>query len=301
MDERGRRPAVGEHRAFAVGCHEHDDRAGRAAPLHAHVDPGGGELGRQESTGFVVADPTDEPRRRAAGGEGGHVRRAAAAAAVDGRRIVGADGEAVGPHDDILDEVPDHGQHHRHGSGNPERGEGVAPVPWTYVRSRSLVVMFGFVGALLAAGYGVLFTLLDDFRDTYGISESALGAVIGIGFLAGFVAQIALAPLADRGHARMLVLSGMVLNIVGVVLLAASSTVVPMLAGRFVMGLGAGMAVPAIRRIVILADPAHLGQNLGRILAADVAGFATGPAVAAIFSPIGSARPVHLHRRGRPR
>ena len=291
VDERGRRPAIGEHRAFAVGRHEHDDRAGRAAPLHTHVDPGGGELGREESTGFVVADPTDEPRRRAAGGEGGHVRRAAAAAAVDGRRIVGADGEAVGPHDDILDEVPDHGQHHRHGSGNPERGEGVAPVPWTYVRSRSLVVMFGFVGALLAAGYGVLFTLLDDFRDTYGISESALGAVIGIGFLAGFVAQIALAPLADRGHARMLVLSGMVLNIVGVVLLAASSTVVPMLGGRFVMGLGAGMAVPAIRRIVIVADPAHLGQNLGRILAADVAGFATGPAVAAIFSPIGLRAP----------
>ena len=167
------------------------------------------------------------------------------------------------------------------------------------MRSRSLVVMFGFVGALLAAGYGVLFTLLDDFRDTYGISESALGAVIGIGFLAGFVAQIALAPLADRGHARMLVLSGMVLNIVGVVLLAASSTVVPMLGGRFVMGLGAGMAVPAIRRIVILADPAHLGQNLGRILAADVAGFATGPAVAAIFSNLGLPSPANA-RGARP-
>ena len=63
---------------------------------------------------------------------------------------------------------------------------------------------------LLAMGYGALFSMLDDFRDEYGISESALGAVIGIGFFAGFVAQILIAPLADRGHARRLVLGGMV-------------------------------------------------------------------------------------------
>ena len=57
-------------------------------------------------------------------------------------------------------------------------------------------------------GYGVLFTLLDELRDEYGIGESALGAVIGIGFIAGFVAQVTIAPLADRGHARALVTVG---------------------------------------------------------------------------------------------
>ena len=157
------------------------------------------------------------------------------------RRIVGADGEAVGPHDDVLDEVPDHGQHHRHGSGNPERGEGVAPVPWTYVRSRSLVVMFGFVGALLAAGYGALFTMLDDFRDEYGIGESALGAVIGIGFFAGFLAQIAHRPARRprprpaaraRRHGarhRRAPAAGRVVD-----------GFVPLLVGRFVMGIGVG-------------------------------------------------------------
>jgi MFS transporter, DHA1 family, tetracycline resistance protein len=151
--------------------------------------------------------------------------------------------------------------------------------------------MLGFVGALLSAGYGALFALLDDFRDDYGISESSLGAVIGIGFLAGFVAQIALAPLADRGQARRLVLAGMALDIVGLLLLAVASSVLPMLAGRFVMGIGIGVSVPAIRRIVILADPHHLGQNLGRIFAADVAGFAAGPAVAAALSPLGLRAP----------
>jgi Major Facilitator Superfamily len=41
--------------------------------------------------------------------------------------------------------------------------------------------------------------------------------------------------------------------------------------------------VPAVRRIVILADPEHIGHNLGRLLAVDVGGFAAGPAVAALL------------------
>jgi MFS family permease len=130
--------------------------------------------------------------------------------------------------------------------------------------------------------------LLDDFRDEYGIGESALGFVIGIGFVAGFVAQVTIAPLADRGHARLLVITGTALNVVGLLVMATATSVLPLLAGRFITGVAAGMAVPAIRRIVILADPANLGHNLGRLLAADVAGFAAGPALSAILvGPLG--------------
>lgn len=160
------------------------------------------------------------------------------------------------------------------------------------MRQRQILVVFGLVGAFLASGYGALFTLLDDFRDQYGISESALGFVIGVGFLAGFLAQVTIAPLADRGHARRLVLGGMALDVVGLVMMAFATSVGPLLAGRFVMGIGVGMAVPAIRRIVILGDPAHLGHNLGRLLAADVAGFAAGPAVSAVLvGPFGIPAP----------
>lgn len=160
------------------------------------------------------------------------------------------------------------------------------------VRVRPLILTFGLVAAFLASGYGALFTLLDDFRDDYGIGESALGGVIGIGFFAGFLSQIVIAPLADRGHARRLVLGGMLLNVAGLLVMAAATTILPLLAGRFVMGVGVGMAVPAIRRIVILADPANLGQNLGRLLAADVGGFAAGPAVSALLvGPFGIPAP----------
>ncbi|MFV0306970.1 MAG: MFS transporter [Desertimonas sp.] len=160
------------------------------------------------------------------------------------------------------------------------------------MRRRHLIVVFGLVAAFLASGYGALFTLLDDFRDEYGISESALGFVIGVGFIAGFVAQVTIAPLADRGHARRLVLGGMTLNVVGLVVMAFSTAIGPLLAGRFVMGIGVGMAVPAVRRIVILGDPANLGHNLGRLLAADVAGFAAGPAISALLvGPFGIPAP----------
>jgi MFS family permease len=54
------------------------------------------------------------------------------------------------------------------------------------------------------------------------------------------------------------------------------------------MGIGVGMAVPAVRRIVIAAEPDRIGHNLGRLLAADVGGFAAGPAVAAVLvGPLG--------------
>jgi MFS transporter, DHA1 family, tetracycline resistance protein len=159
-------------------------------------------------------------------------------------------------------------------------------------RFRSPTVVLAAASGLLASGYGVLFTMLDDYRDEYGISESALGAVIGIGFFAGFLSSVLIAPLADRGHAKRLVIAGLVLGIVGLLLMAVSTAVVPLLAGRFVMGIGTGTTVPAVRRIVIVAEPERLGHNLGRLLAADVGGFALGPAVSAVLvGPFGIPAP----------
>jgi MFS family permease len=155
-----------------------------------------------------------------------------------------------------------------------------------------LFVAFGSLMASLAAGYGVLFTIVDDYRDDYGISETAIGVVIGIGFIAAFLSQLVIAPLADRGHARAVVLFGVAINVVGLLLMGFSTTLVPILIGRFISGVGIGAAIPAARRIVILADPNHLGQNLGRLLAAEVFGFAMGPAIsAALVGPFGIPAP----------
>lgn len=160
------------------------------------------------------------------------------------------------------------------------------------MEQRSVLVTFGPLTASLAAGYGVLFTMLDDYRDEYGVNEGALGAIIGIGFVSGFVAQVLIGPLADRGHARRLVLAGVFLNVAGLVAMALATAFVPLLMGRLVMGVGVGMAMPAIRRIVILSEPDRLGHNLGRLLSIDVAGFAFGPIVSAVLvGPFGIPAP----------
>ncbi len=139
--------------------------------------------------------------------------------------------------------------------------------------------------ALLASGYGVMFTVLDDFRDEYGIAAHWLGLIVGIGFLAGFLSQVFIAPIADRGHARHMVMFGLMLNVVGLLGMAAGETLGVLLVARFVSGIGMGMAVPAVRRIVVNEDPANLGSNLGLLLASDVAGFAAGPAISALLVP----------------
>ncbi len=152
--------------------------------------------------------------------------------------------------------------------------------------------MFSALSACLAAGYGVLFTIVGDYRDAYGISETAVGLIIGVGFLSGFVAQVVLAPLADHGRARAVVLIGALVNVAGLLLMAFGEAFWPILMGRIISGLGIGAANPAIRRIVIVAEPARLGRNLGRLLSADVFGFATGPAIsAALVGPMGLAAP----------
>ena len=83
------------------------------------------------------------------------------------------------------------------------------------MQQRRVIIVFALVVALSAAGYGVMFTVLDEMRSEYGIGEGALGLIVAIGFFASFLAQVLLAPFADRGFARRLVLVGMTLEIVG--------------------------------------------------------------------------------------
>lgn len=163
------------------------------------------------------------------------------------------------------------------------------------MRTRSVLVTFGPLTASLTAGYGVLFSMLDVYRDEYGIGEGALGTVMGVGFFSGFLAQVLIAPYADRGHARRLVLAGMMMNVLGVLMMALATSVVPLMAGRVVTGIGIGMAMPAVRRIVILSEPERLGNNLGRLLSIDVAGFAMGPVISAVLvGPFGIPAPFLL-------
>lgn len=156
----------------------------------------------------------------------------------------------------------------------------------------STILIFAALSASLASGYGVLFTVVGDFRTEYDISEAMVGIIIGLGFFAGFLSQVFIAPIGDRGRARQVVAFGVTINVIGLVLIAVGGSVELILIGRFISGVGIGAASPAIRRIVILVDPKNLGRNLGWLLSADVFGFALGPAISAVLvNPFGLAAP----------
>jgi len=148
------------------------------------------------------------------------------------------------------------------------------------------------MAACLASGYGVLFTVVGDYRDAYAISESTVGLIIAVGFIAGALAQVFIAPIGDRGHARKLVLIGVGVNTIGLALMGFGESAATIMAGRVLAGLATGAAQPSIRRIVVLSAPDDVGRNLGRLLSAGVFGFAIGPALsAALVEPFGLAAP----------
>jgi len=149
------------------------------------------------------------------------------------------------------------------------------------MRKRTLYLLQAAT-ALGGMGYGVMFTVLDDFRDNYGITEAQLGIIVGIGFITGFLSQILFAPLADKGHAKKLVMTGIAIEIVGTLFMAFGQAFLPLIIGRLLAGFGVGISEPALRRILILSDPERMGQNLGLIVSASVAGFTAGPIVSAL-------------------
>ena len=129
-----------------------------------------------------------------------------------------------------------------------------------------------------------MFTMLDDFRNNFGIAESALGFIVGVGFFTSFLGQVSIAPLADRGRAQRLIILGLGLEVIGCIGMALGETFIILLISRIIMGFGAGSALPALRRVIIVADPENFGRNLGRILSFEVAGFASGPIISVVFA-----------------
>jgi MFS transporter, DHA1 family, multidrug resistance protein len=140
------------------------------------------------------------------------------------------------------------------------------------------------VAGSMSLGYGSIYTLLADLRDRYGFSEAQLGVIVAAGFLAGFVTQLALARLADRGYAPLLVRGGIVLAMGAMIGSAVATNFWAFLLARLLLGLGSGAVGPAIRRIVITREPDAVGANLGRLAAFDVAGFMLGPLLAAVVA-----------------
>jgi MFS family permease len=142
------------------------------------------------------------------------------------------------------------------------------------------------VSGSLSLGYGSIYTLLPDLRDELGFSEQQLGVLVGVGFFAGFFAQVALSRYADRGYASVMVRAGIAIAALSALTCAVSTELWQFIMARAFLGLGSGMVGPAVRRVVIARDPARVGENLGKQGSFDISGFVLGPMMAAVLSQI---------------
>lgn len=129
----------------------------------------------------------------------------------------------------------------------------------------------------LAASLGVVFALLARLQDELGFADAALGVIAGAAFFSSVAAQLWLAPLADRGRARRLMVGAVVVAAAASVWFAVATTVVEMVAARVLAGAAFGAFQPAARAIVSAADPGRAGARLGRLAGVETAGFVCGP------------------------
>lgn len=151
----------------------------------------------------------------------------------------------------------------------------------------------GWYPLLLATGSigianSVVFALLSNLQDKYGFSDAGLGFIAGSGFLVGLVGQIFLAPLADRGHSKALLIGGLGAAVLGSVFFALSSSLVTLVASRAIVGLSNSLFLPAARGIAVSISPDNVAERLGTLSGIELAGFVTGPVIGgALVGPFG--------------
>lgn len=140
------------------------------------------------------------------------------------------------------------------------------------------------LSAILMVGYGAIFSLLAEIRDAFGFSTAAIGLIGGSAFAAGFVAQLGLGRYADEGHGARMLQIGLALSALGTFWMIFADTLPQWLAARALLGFGAGCVRPAVRRVVLTADPANAGRAIGRLSAYETAGFLLGPVLASMLN-----------------
>ncbi len=149
----------------------------------------------------------------------------------------------------------------------------------------SLTGLF-LITAVLMVGYGAVFTLLAEIRDQFGFSETGIGLIGGVAFVAGFVAQIGAGKPVDLGHGKLVLRLGMVLALMGVGWMIVADSLAEWLASRALFGFGSGCVRPAVRRLVMTVEPAQAGRNVGRLSAYEMSGFLLGPVIASVITAL---------------
>lgn len=164
--------------------------------------------------------------------------------------------------------------------GAPRRREGV---------DRDLLP-FQLLMGVVAGGIGGIVTVLGELRDELGFSGSGIGIMVASGFVAAFVSQVALARMADTGHARTMAVAGIGLSAAAMLVMVFAEDLTVWVLSRALLGFAGGLILPGVRRAASVHDPARAGENLGRMVVAETTGFIFGPTLTALLVWVGGIR-----------
>ena len=145
---------------------------------------------------------------------------------------------------------------------------------------RGLVPAVVTAMVLLAAASFVIFPLLPSLQLSLDVTTAEIGYLAAAGFAAALIAELLVAPLADRGHARSMAITGVLFVSTSLVLSGFADAGWQLIAGRALGGFGFGVFVIAASALLVRSDPPRSGELLGRMGAAELAGIALGPLVA---------------------
>lgn len=144
---------------------------------------------------------------------------------------------------------------------------------------------------LLTSSLGVVFVFLEDVQTDNGLDDWEVGAIASTGFAAALVAQLLLAPMADRGRSNVLAIVAMTTGIIGPIGFAYGTSVLVLSASRGLSGIGLGLFGLLARKALLGLDATGGGAKLGVLLSTAVGGFIAGPVIGALFEPLGFEAP----------
>ena len=128
----------------------------------------------------------------------------------------------------------------------------------------------------------VVFPLLPALQDRAHISTAQLGWIATAGFVAALVAQIAIAPHADRGRERLVINGAIIAMALSTLVYAFGDSIGWFIAGRIGAGLAYGAFTPAAIGLIVRHFPEGQGQRIGRLQSLELAGMAVGPMLAVV-------------------
>ena len=126
---------------------------------------------------------------------------------------------------------------------------------------------------VLTASVGVVFGLIASLQDELGFKNGTLGLIAAAAFFSAVLAQLFLAPLADRGFTKALMITAISIAALGCLWFALASSALELILARTLTGLGIGAFAPAARAVVANADTSRSVEGLGQLEAVETSGF----------------------------